>query len=43
MITAYYSDALYEQIDGMCIQRILDKPARLRDVRSAASEALLVG
>lgn len=40
MITAYVYDALSSQIDCACIQCILEKPAELREIRSAALEAL---
>ena len=40
MITAYSSDELREQAARASIHRILDKPVKLAEVRSAALEAL---
>ncbi len=40
MITAYGSEMLHEQATHIPIQRILDKPVRLQDVRSVTLEAL---
>jgi CheY-like chemotaxis protein len=40
MITAYNSDVLRDQADGADIRCILDKPAGLVEIRSAALQAL---
>jgi CheY-like chemotaxis protein len=40
MITAYVHDVLSSQVDCACIQRILEKPTGLQEIRSAALEAL---
>jgi CheY-like chemotaxis protein len=43
LCTAYSSEALRQQAERVSIQRILDKPIRLADVRAAAIEALNQG
>jgi CheY-like chemotaxis protein len=40
MITAYGSETLHGQVNDVSIQRILDKPARIVEIRSAVSEVL---
>jgi CheY-like chemotaxis protein len=40
MVTAYSSDELREQAARLSVHRILDKPAKITDVRSVADEAL---
>jgi two-component system response regulator YesN len=43
VITAYNSDALRDQADGIDIECILDKPAGLVEIRGAALQALRTG
>jgi two-component system sensor histidine kinase/response regulator len=40
MLTAYSSDALHVQAADVSIQRVLDKPVKLAEIRRVASEAL---
>lgn len=40
MVTAYASSELHEQAAQVAIQRILDKPVRINEIRHVASEAL---
>ncbi len=40
MITAYSNRELLEQAAGISIQRVLDKPVGLKEIRRVASEAL---
>ena len=40
MITAYSSAELYEQAAHAAVRRVLDKPVKLAEIRSVASESL---
>ena len=40
MLTAYANDTLRKQAATVSIQRVLDKPVKLKEIRRIASEAL---
>jgi DNA-binding NtrC family response regulator len=42
IITGYGSQMLHQQATGISIQRILEKPVKLTEIRTVASEALAV-